>query len=197
MKICLCCGNTDPRRFITVVERIGKIEKCVATTTCSKKSSQIEDIDEMLVDIIRVLNLNGYKTIHCCQGHHLGPGGGGTFYGNEGYISFEVDQENKEDFEKYKRLIQSIPDKIDDFIMRYEIVKGPRSVEDRFTIIEKLVIRFQMSKVEILTQLDWLEQNVALHKKLFIRILDMLEEAEEELIEEGKDEYNKSIKYRS
>ncbi len=196
MKICLCCGNTDPRKFVTMVNKSDETQICMANPACVE-NVKIEDIDEMLVDTIRVLNLNGYKTIHSCQGHHLGPGDGGTFYGPEGYISFEVDQENKEDFKKYKMLIESIPNKIDAFNMKYEIVKGPRSAEDRFTLSEKLVIRFEMDKAEILTQLDWLEQNISLHKKLFIRILDMLEDAEEEAIEEGKDEYNKSIKYRS
>lgn len=58
------------------------------------------------------------------------------------------------------------------------------------------IMRFKFDKnVEILTHLDFLEQNLNMHKKVFCRILDMLEEMEEEKQQESLPDNEKSITY--
>lgn len=201
MEMCLCCGTTATRHFRFLDHENGQMILCIADKKCTKIEddeyiSSVVDIDEMLVDTIRVLRQNNFNTLFCCQGHYYG--NGGLFEGNEGYISFEIDENNKEDFKKYDTLIKSIPNNIGNFEMEYEIVKGPRGpgILDRNILIEKLVIRFKFDKnIEILTQLDFLEQNLNMHKKLFSRILDMLEEMEEEKQQESLPDNEKSITY--
>ena len=202
MEMCLCCGTTATRHFRSFEHANGEMILCVAEKECTKIEdgeyiSSVVDIDEMLVDTIRVLRQNNFKTLFCCQGHYYG-GNGGLFEGNEGYISFEIEEKNKEDFKKYDALIKSIPNNIGNFKMEYEIVKGPRGpgILDRNILIEKLVLRFNFNKnVEILTHLDFLEQNLNMHKQLFFRILDMLEEMEEEKQQESLPDNEKSITY--
>lgn len=201
MEMCLCCGNVDPRKFRIMDHSNGQMLLCVAEKRCitienGEPISNVVDIDEMLVDTIRVLNNNNFKTLFCCQGHYYG--NGGLFVGDKGYISFEINQEDKEDFKKYQLLIDNIPDKINDFVMSYEIVVGPRgpSLLDRCVMVEKLVIRFELCvNVELLTQLDFLEQNIKLHKKLFCLIYDVIEEMEEEKQQESLPDNEKSITY--
>lgn len=177
--MCMCCGNTDPQKFKTVTLKNIEVEVCEAEPKCCNKNqfNNIEEIDEMIADSIRVLIQNGYKTLHCCQGHYLGTGG--IFRGPGGYISFEVNQNDENDFKKYQALIDCIPDKIDEFNMNYFIFHGPKGPykHERNILVEKLVIRFKLPKgTEVLTQLDFLEQNLALHKKLLCHILNIIEE---------------------
>lgn len=190
MKMCLCCGNVETKNFRVLEHSNGEMLLCVAEKECTQVEngeliSSVVDIDDMLVDTIRVLRQNNFETLFCCQGHYLGTDG--TFAGECGYISFKIDQNDKEDFKKYQMLIDNIPDMIDNFIMSYEIVSGPLGPDmlSRAIIIDKLVIRFELAKnVEILTQLDFLEQNIQLHKKLFCLIYDVVEEIDE--TKEGK-----------
>lgn len=183
MKMCICCGNTDPQKIKEMVSQDGLVtmDVCVRNLECYIKPgiSTIEDIDELMVDIIQLLIRNKYRTLHCCQGHYYGSSG--LFRGPGGYISFEIDQKDKEDFKKYQWLIDSIPDSIKNFDMMYEIVSGPKGPKpgewDKY--IEKLVIRFKMKKdIELLCQLDFIKQNTDLHIRLFGIILDALEKEE-------------------
>ena len=201
MKVCLCCGNVETKNFRVLEHSNGEMLLCVAEKECTKTEdgeiiSSVVEIDDMLVDTIRVLRQNNFETLFCCQGHYLGYGG--TFVGDKGYISFRINQEDKDDFKKYDNLIKAIPNNIGNFEMSYEFVTGPLGPDilSRNIIIDKLVIRFELPKsVEILTQLDFLEQNIQLHKKLFCRICDMLEDMEEEKYQDSLLDEEKSIKY--
>lgn len=201
MKMCLCCGNVETKNFRVLEHSNDEMILCIAEKECiiiedGKPISSVVEIDDMLVDTIRVLRQNNFETLFCCQGHYLGYGG--TFTGDIGYISFKIDQNDKEDFKKYQLLIDNIPDMIDNFVMSYEIVSGPLGPDmlSRSIIVDKLIIRFELAKnVEILTQLDFLEQNIQLHKKLFCLIYDLIEDMEEEKYQDSLLDEEKSIKY--
>lgn len=193
--VCLECGESRPDYIKRAGSNLHICKSCSVLTTKDKEGKIVEAIylDDMVVESVILLNQNGFKTIHSCEGHYLGKLDTPEFIGYPAYISIEVKELKKipsqeelaEAFifqpdintlpNKFRLLTEAIPDKIDDFSCLYEITTGPRNFEDR-TPVQKIVLRIEPSpELEIANQLDFAEKKLKCWSKFHISLMDFME----------------------
>lgn len=157
MNVCLCCGTKgQPGKWI---ENIYGDQYVCKNCFYTEPSAVVEliEVDDNIADIVLLLNHNGYKTLHSCEGHLFI--NGKNISVNEGYLSFE--DPNKILAEAFKFL----PDNIGKYDLTYEIVTGPRSFQDR-TLIDKFVLRFVREDYTTVSFWDYQKDKVQFFEEL-------------------------------
>lgn len=133
MNVCLCCGTKgQPGKWSENI--YGEMQVCKKCyNTDPSIAVELIEVDDNIADIVIMLNHNGYKTLHSCEGHLFK--NNNMISVNEGYLSFEDPNRTLEEAFKF------LPDKIGKYELTYEMVTGPKSFQER-NFINKFVLRF-------------------------------------------------------